>query len=154
MATAEPGSGLLHRLTPVLDGAGSPEQRRALLAAALAEHRRQGMPLFAAGPSAAPWALAEIAQALARRHPWLLLAGGGATGVLLALTRPQRLVRWSWRWLRPALGAELSHAVHSLLRQGLRHTVAGASAGPAPVSAVRHGVAPSADRAGAGGSLS
>lgn len=77
-------------------------------------------------------------------------AGAAAgTGALVALATPRRFVREGWRWLRVLLGQELANALHGLLRQGLR-----GAAGAAAVSAVRQGLAPSADRPGAGRSLS
>lgn len=97
-------------------------------------------------------AQAQATQALrqlAERHPLALLAAGAGTGALVALATPRRFVREGWRWLRVLLGQELANTLHGLLRQGLR-----SAAGAAAVSAVRQGLAPSADRAGAGRSLS
>lgn len=162
---------LLDRLAPMLHQAATAEERRLLLAAALAEHRRQGTPLFAtrstgsgtprgwrqgltqglslglarAAAQGAASATQQTLQPIAQQHPFLLLGAAGAAGMLLALSRPQRLVRWGWRWVRPVLGVELSAAVHGYLRQGLRRALVGA---------VRQGLAPSADRPAPGPGLS
>lgn len=157
---------LLDHLAPLLHQARTADERRLLLAATLAEHRRQGTPLFATpptirnGPAAGRvWgpglslqllrtaaqgshaATRQALQPLAQQHPWWLLGSAAAAGALLALTRPQRLLPWGWRWVRPVLGAELAAAVHGALRQGLRRGF---------VSAVRQGLAPSADRVAPG----
>lgn len=100
------------------------------------------------GPSAQAQAHQALRQ-LAERHPYALLAAGAGTGALVALATPRRFVREGWRWLRVLLGQELANTLHGLLRQGLR-----SAAATAAVSAVRQGLAPSADRADAGRSLS
>lgn len=100
------------------------------------------------GPDAKARATEALRQ-VAERHPLALLAAGAGTGALVVLATPQRFVREGWRWLRVLLGQELANTLHGLLRQGLR-----SAAGAAAVSAVRQGLAPSADRAGAGRSLS